>query len=139
MPPDDVIQLDLPATHKYLNLLSACIGEMLSRLDDAAEIETTIYNVQLAVQECCANIVDHAYDEDHGRIIATLTLAAAPRRLIVELHDNGHAFEPEQVPQPRLNEPQVRGYGLFLMKQLLDEVDYQPQPGDNRWRLVKQL
>jgi serine/threonine-protein kinase RsbW len=139
MQPDDVIRLDLPATHKYLNLLSACIGEMLSRLDDRAEIETTIYNIQLAVQECCANIVDHAYDEQNGRINAILILADAPRRLVVELHDNGRAFEPENVPQPQLGEPQIRGYGLFLMKELLDEVDYDPQPGDNRWRLVKQL
>lgn len=139
MPPDDVIRLDLPATHKYLNLLSACIGEMLSRLDDLSEIESTIYNVQLAVHECCANIVDHAYDEVAGRIIATLTLTDAPRRLVVELHDNGRAFEPENVPPPTLGEPQIRGYGLFLMKELLDEVDYDAQPGDNRWRLVKQL
>jgi len=143
MPPDDVIRLDLPATHKYLNLLSACIGEMLSRLDVSVhgqnEIETTIYNVQLAVQECCANIVDHAYDAVDGRIQATLILAESPRRLVVELHDNGRAFEPETVPQPTLGQPQVRGYGLFLMKELLDEVDYDPQPGDNRWRLVKLL
>ncbi len=139
MPPDDVIRLDLPATHKYLNLLSACIGEMLLRLDDRAEIEQTIYNIQLAVQECCANIVDHAYDERTGRINAILTLTDAPRCLVVELHDNGRAFEPENVPLPKLGEPQVRGFGLFLMKELLDEVNYDPQPGNNRWRLVKRL
>jgi len=139
MPPDDVIRLDLPATHKYLNLLGACVGEMLSRLDDVADIESTVYNLQLAVQECCANIVDHAYDGGDGRIYVTLTLIDEPRRLVVELHDNGRAFEPELVPQPALGEPRVRGYGLFLMRQLLDEVDYLPQPGDNRWRLVKHL
>jgi len=139
MPTDDVIHLDLPATHKYLNLLGACIGEMLSRLDDVADVESTIYNLQLAVQECCANIVDHAYDGTDGRIYATLNLIDEPRRLVIELHDNGHTFEPELVPQPVLGEPQVRGYGLFLMRQLLDEVDYLPQPGDNCWRLVKQL
>jgi serine/threonine-protein kinase RsbW len=139
MPPDDVIRLDLPATHKYINLLGACIGEMLSRLDNVADLEVTVYNLQLAIHECCANIVDHAYAGADGRVYATLSLVDQPRRLIVELHDNGRPFEPERVPQPVLGEPQVRGYGLFLMQQLLDEVDYQPQPGDNRWRLVKQF
>jgi serine/threonine-protein kinase RsbW len=139
MPPEDVIRLDVPATHKYLNLLSACVGEMLSRMDDLPELQTTIYNMQLAVQECCANIVDHAYKETDGRITATLMLIDQPRRLVVELHDNGRPFEPEIVPQPSLDEPQIRGYGLFLMRELLDEVDYFPQPGDNRWRLVKLL
>lgn len=139
MPSEDVIYVDVPATHKYLNLLAACIGEMLSRLDDLPDMQTTIYNVQLAVQECCANIVDHAYDDADGRIVATLTLMDAPRRLIVELHDSGRPFEPEAIPRPALDETQVRGYGLFLMDELLDEVDYLPQPGDNRWRLVKLL
>lgn len=139
MPPDDVIRLDVPATHKYLNLLSACVGEMLSRLDDLREMQTTIYNMQLAVQECCANIVDHAYKDTDGRITATLTLIHEPRRMVVELHDNGRSFEPEIVPQPTLGEPQIRGYGLFLMRELLDEVDYFPQPGNNRWRLLKLL
>lgn len=137
--PEDVIRLDLPATHKYLNLLGACIGEMLSRLDDAADLESTVYNVQLAVQECCANIVDHAYVGMDGRIYATLTLLEEPRRLVIELHDSGRSFEPETVKPPVLGQPQVRGYGLFLMRELLDEVDYLPSPGDNRWRLVKQL
>jgi serine/threonine-protein kinase RsbW len=140
MPPDDVIHLDLPATHKYLNLLGACVVEMLSRLDDANDLETTIYNIQLAVQECCANIVDHAYaGTEAGRIAATLMLTVAPRQFVVELHDQGQSFEPALARKPILGEPQVRGYGLFLMHGLLDEVDYQPQPGNNRWRLVKQL
>jgi serine/threonine-protein kinase RsbW len=139
MPPDDVIRVDVPATHKYLNLLGACIGEMLSRVDDLPEMQATIYNMQLAVQECCANIVDHAYKDRDGRITATLTLVDEPRRIVVELQDNGRSFEPESVPRPTLDEPQIRGYGLFLMGELLDEVDYVPAPGDNRWRLVKLL
>ncbi|MEO8610262.1 MAG: ATP-binding protein [Chloroflexota bacterium] len=139
MQTDDVIRLDVPATHKYLNLVSACVGEMLSRLDNLPEMQATIYNLQLAVQECCANIVDHAYDESDGRLLATLTLVYEPRRMVIELHDNGRPFEPEIVPQPTLDEPQIRGYGLFLMRELLDEVDYFPEPGDNRWRLVKLL
>jgi serine/threonine-protein kinase RsbW len=139
MPADEVIRLDLPATHKYLNLLGACISEMLSRVEDVDDLAAKAYNLQLAVHECCANIVDHAYDANDGRIRATLTLAEHPRRIVVEIHDSGRTFEPEHVPQPVLGEPQVRGYGLFLMRQLLDEVDYLPQPGDNRWRLVKQL
>jgi serine/threonine-protein kinase RsbW len=139
MPLEDVIHVDVPATHKYLNLLGACIGEMLSRLDGLPELEATIYNMQLAVQECCANIVDHAYKEGDGRIVATLMLVDEPRRIVVELHDNGRPFEPEIIPKPTLGEPQIRGYGLFLMRELLDEVDYDSQPGGNRWRLVKLL
>jgi serine/threonine-protein kinase RsbW len=134
----DTIRLDLPATHKYLNVLSACLAEMLTRVEDTSDLETIVYNVQLAVHEGCTNIVDHAYEEaENGRINVTLTLEN--HRLVVELQDAGRAFNPDAVPEPRLDEPQVHGYGLFLMRSLMDEVTYSPQPGNNRWRLIKNL
>ena len=64
----DVICLELPGTAKYLNVLTACIGEMLGRVEGLVEADQTIYNIQLAVHEGCTNIVDHAYGAAGGRI-----------------------------------------------------------------------
>jgi serine/threonine-protein kinase RsbW len=135
----DVIRLDLPASMKYLNVMGACIAEMLQREDDVNNLSTIIYNVQLAAHEACANIVDHAYSAPGGRIVVLLSVLHNPRRMVVELHDSGQSFDPSQVKEPVLGEPQVRGYGLFLMRQIMDEVTYDTQPGHNRWRMVKQL
>ena len=136
----DVVRLDLPASHKYLNVLGACLAEVLGRVEGLADPATSVYNVQLAVHEACTNVVDHAYaGRTGGRIRVTLTLATAPGRLVVELHDTGRSFDPAGVAEPRLGEPQVGGYGLFLVRQLMDEVSYEPRPDGNRWRLVKNL
>ena len=136
----DVVRLDLPATHKYLNVLGASLAEILARVEGLAERETSAYNVQLAVHEVCTNIVSHAYaGRSGGRIRVTLTLAFEPRRLIVELRDSGIPFDLAAAPEPRLDEPQVHGYGLFLVRQLMDEVSYQSGARGNRWRLVKRL
>jgi anti-sigma regulatory factor (Ser/Thr protein kinase) len=43
------------------------------------------------------------------------------------------------VVQPNLEQPGERGMGIFLIRQLMDEVVYEPQPGANYWRLRKQL
>lgn len=136
---DATIRLDLPAAHRYLSLLSVCIGELLGQAQRLAEPDVTIYNVQLAAQEICANIVDHAYGTGEGRITAQLTLQSAPQRLVIDLYDQGASFQPEAIAVPDLDQIQVRGYGLFLAQALLDELRYEPVAGGNHWRLLKNL
>ena len=138
--PSEVIRLDLPATHKHLNILGACISELLVRVENVAEREAITYNLQLAAHEACANIIDHAYVGDlERRILVTLTLFECPRRLIIELHDTGYSFDPAAIPEPNLDEAHDHGYGLFLMRSLMDEVTYASQPEGNHWALVKHL
>ena len=136
----DTIRLDLPASHRYLSVLGACITEVLGHLDGIADAESTVYGVQLAAHEICTNIVDHAYAElSSGRIAITLTMERQPLRVVIELQDSGRSFNPERVPTPSLDAPQEHGYGLFLARTLMDEISYQPQSGGNYWRLVKSL
>jgi serine/threonine-protein kinase RsbW len=136
----DVIRLELPATHKYLSVLEACVSAMLERVESIPERNTLAYNVTLAVHETCTNIVEHAYAGRAGTIKATLSLADEPRRLVIDLYDTGRPFTmPSDIQQPNLEEVQTNGYGLFLIHELMDEVSYRPQSGDNRWRLVKNL
>lgn len=137
--PSDTIRLDLPATPRYLNVLGDCIAALLSHVNTLPDSQATIYNVQLAVHEACANIIDHAYDGQGGRINITMALNWQPPQLTIELVDTGKSFDPSAVPPTNLDEPHVRGYGLHLMKQLMDEVVYQTASNSNTWRLVKNL
>lgn len=135
---DGPVRLELPAAHRYLTLVSACVSELLARADGLAEPEVLTYNVQLAAQEICANIVDHAYrDRADGRIVVTLHLDLAGRQLLIDLDDTGAAFDPGGVPTPNLEEGQEHGYGLFLARELLDSVTYERLPSGNHWRLAK--
>jgi serine/threonine-protein kinase RsbW len=134
-----VIRLNLPAAHKYLNVVGACLTAMLERLEADLEDETTVYNLELAVHEACTNIVDHAYEGNGGRLDVTFSLAEQPRRLVVDLHDTGRTFNLSGIQEIDLEDPRERGYGLFLVQQLLDEVCYYPETGNNHWRLVKRL
>ena len=60
--------------------------------------EEILYDVQLAVDEACTNIISHGYaDLDPGSII--LDLETAPEKLIIALTDFGHSFEPSSAPR----------------------------------------
>jgi serine/threonine-protein kinase RsbW len=135
----DVVRLDLPASYKYLNVVSSCLAAVLERLEGVSERETVAYNVELAVHETCTNIVEHAYGGMPGRIEVAISVCNAPRQVVVEVHDTGRAFDLNQVKEPDLDQAHTNGYGLFLMHRLVDEVTYAPQSGNNHWRLVKNL
>lgn len=140
LPGEDSVEINLPATTKYLHLLGPCLSQMLTRVEGLQDAASVAFNLQLAIHEACTNIVRHAYGGRQGeRIQIAFTLEASPARMVVELRDTGQSFALEEVPSPDLEAGQVHGYGLFLMRSLLDEVWYEPQAGNNRWRLVKCL
>lgn len=136
----DRICLDLPACLKYLNIIGGCLKELLVHVPDLADPETTAYEVSLAVHEICVNIVAHAYgDREDGRLEVMFQVDEIERRLTIELYDTGASFDPSTVPEPNLDDAQVHGYGLFIARQTLDDVTYQPLPDGNRWYLRKNL
>ena len=135
-----VIRLDLPAEHKHLNVIGACLNAILERVDQISDKEMLAYNLELSLHETCTNIVEHAYSEQEGRIRVAMSVINSPQRqLIVDLHDTGASFDLSDAKDPNLEGAQVHGYGLFLMRQLLDEVVYRSSEASNHWRLVKNI
>lgn len=135
----NTVRLELPAIHKYLNVIGSCIHAMLEREQSLPGRDSLFYNIELAVHEACTNIVEHAYAGVSGRIEIAFTLIEEPKQFIIELRDRGQSFNLAAIQAPNLEQPQTSGYGLFLVHQLMDEVTYYPEPGNNRWRLVKNL
>ena len=140
MPQIEIFRIEIPASHKNLNVVSACLNAIVARLEASTDITTLSYHIQLVVQELCTNIIEHAYiNQPNGIIWISIKLNSMSNKLEIELHDQGQSFDPASVDAPNLNEAQVGGYGLFLIDQLMDEVTYDPQPNFNRWYLVKNL
>lgn len=132
----DIIHLELPASHKYLHIMSALIDAFLAHHN--LEVQK-VYNIQLGVQETCANIVDHAYkDFDGGWIKITIYLEKS-NILVIKLHDEGRHFDLSSTKPVNLKTPHARGYGLHLINSLFDHVTYEKLENCNLWTLTKQL
>ena len=104
--------------------------------------DEVLYDVQLAVDEACTNIISHGYaDMDAGSII--LDLEINPDKLIVALTDFGHSFEPSSTPIPDVNAPieerELGGFGLFFIQQSVDDMTYQVTEDGNKMILTKYL
>ena len=93
--------------------------------------ERTLYEIQLAVDEACANVVDHAYQgADPGDIEVSCCLD--DQILTVQVRDWGTGFDLTSVADPDLDAPleerTLGGLGLFLVRQVMDDVQFRSDP-----------
>lgn len=107
-----------------------------SRLDRQEENK-----VVLAVDEAVTNIIEHGYDEGADGSIEFEVEADAGHFQIV-IRDTGRVFNPESIPNPNMKDHVQRGHkkglGIFLMRQIMDEVRYKFKDGvKNELTLVK--
>jgi serine/threonine-protein kinase RsbW len=99
----------------------------------------------LAVDESVTNVMEHAYEDDlEGELFIEIVLEASPDSFSAVIRDHGKRFDPTTVPVPNLrshvDEGRRHGLGIFLMKQIMDEVTYTSFPeGHNELRLVKRI
>jgi serine/threonine-protein kinase RsbW len=95
---------------------------------DAGMDKRQTYAVQLAVDEACSNIIEHAYTGKEGEEIE-ITCAAVDDILTIFIRDHGRPFDPASVHFPDLDadlkKRHVGGLGVYLMRQLMDEVHFE--------------
>lgn len=122
----------------------SAIRDFIASAARAVEInEDTVENIMLAVDEACSNIIKHAYKSDpEGEI--KIELDFSDGKFTVTIQDKGISFEPDLIPEPDLQkyyrQRRVGGLGMYLMKSLMDDVQYISVPGKyNRVLLTKNI
>jgi len=130
--------LTVPGQFEYL----ATIADFISDAGrDAGFDQDLIFHVQMAVDEACSNVIEHAYQgQDKGDI--TLCCDCNGEEWIIAIYDTGRSFDPSLVPEPNLNanldDIKTGGLGLYFMRQLMDEVEFSfDQERGNKLLMVK--
>ncbi len=104
---------------------AACRGFLGESLND----------VESAVGEALANAAEHGH-ADGGTIDVRASLSDG--LLIVEIKDSGRGFAPAvRQLQPRVLGESPRGFGIFIMRELMDVVEFSEH--GSRLRLMKRL
>jgi len=94
----------------------------------------------LAVDEITANLIKHANKEDESKSVK-LTILQLGDTFLFELTDNGIPFDPTTYVEPdmptKIKDKKGGGWGLFLVKQIMDKVEFSSQGNHNVCRLYK--
>jgi anti-sigma regulatory factor (Ser/Thr protein kinase) len=120
-----------------LSVLRQFVSDCCTGLQVPHETE---FALALAVDEACTNIIKHGYkDMVPGTI--DLTFRIELDRILISLTDHGQPFEPHNAPQPDLEvaliDRPLGGLGLFLIYQVMDQVEYHSDSSGNTLTLMK--
>jgi anti-sigma regulatory factor (Ser/Thr protein kinase) len=106
-------------------------------------------DVALALDELVSNVVRHGYDheeedeDEHGDHMILVGIAVEAHHLEVQIIDDAHCFSPLEVAAPAFGESMedrpMGGLGIYLVRSLMDEVEYRRSAGRNHLVLRKRL
>lgn len=108
-------------------------GELSKSIAD----KKLIRQVKLCVEEIFLNISSYAYHPETGpaKITVQVEGEGEPVKIIISFSDRGHPFDPLSIGDPdtesELDERQVGGLGIYLVRMTMDGVSYQYKDGEN--------
>ncbi|MCH4166868.1 MAG: ATP-binding protein [Megasphaera sp.] len=130
--------LTIQACTEQLPQLLDFIHGQLRGLDCPDKI---VLQIDLAVEEIFVNIATYAYPQKRGQVCIRCKIGEDDRSITIVITDQGIPFNPLQHPNLDttlpVTERSIGGLGIFLTKQMMDNVDYQWCNNENRISLYK--
>ena len=93
------------------------------------------FNLHLALEEACSNIIRYAYPGETGKTFC-LDVEADSEKVVFTLTDSGIPFNPlENAPEVDVTlsaeDREIGGLGIFLIKNVMSAVEYQRRGKEN--------
>ena len=122
-----------------INKLATFVEELSEELDLTPDL---VFNLNLVLEEAVSNVILYAYPKEEQQEIS-LSAVMSDNNLVFVLTDSGKEFDPTQAPDADITlsaeERQIGGLGIFLIRQIMNQIEYQRIDGKNVLTLGKQL
>lgn len=124
-----------------LENLAEFVEEVGAQAVDAGFSMAEATRMELCVEEVVVNIINYAYPKNEGLI--RMRCSKEPAEFVITIEDEGIPFNMLEKEDPDLDatadEREIGGLGVFLVKELMDEVIYNRDNGVNTLVLKKYL
>lgn len=140
------VTLHLPCRYSYLRMIRQSVTDMSARAG-LSEFQTA--QLEMAVDEACANVIEHSYGGEKHAARADhpglrINLMQCRDRVVIEIYDRGAGFNYDKArpiqPEEYLAAQRERGLGLFIIQKFVDDLQYERNgPAGNCLRLTKLL
>lgn len=125
------------------------IGEipvLAEKIDELAEewglSQALAMNINLVIEEALSNIIFYAFN-DNAKHEIKLSISIDNNKLVIKITDDGIPFDPLSLAQPDLTlsaeDRPIGGLGIFLISQIMDEMNYKRQKNQNLLTLNKNI
>jgi len=133
-------EITVPARLDQLTEVTAWMDEALEALDCPPKAQM---QMDMAIDEIFGNIAHYAYPDGDGSATVQLDFDEAQRVVSLVFIDRGQPFDPLKKPDPdttlAAEERKIGGLGIFLVKKIMDEVNYCYRDGQNILTVRKKL
>ncbi len=134
---DKTYHMTIPSSTRHLSEIRRFVEQ---HAREAQLSEADVDKFRLAVDEACTNVIEHACKGDETYRI-TITINIKGPRVTMLIRDDGEAFDPEKYAPPNLIEMAEKrrdgGFGIHLMRSLMDRVEYRRRGRFNEVALTK--
>lgn len=130
---------------RYDRILEVC-QFVVAGAEDAGFDADDLFKIELACDEACTNVIEHAYgSEDQGEIRVVWELSG--KRFLVRVFDRGQPFNPKSISKPVIpdspedvDQLKIGGLGIHFMRKLMDEIHFYYDDEDgNQLVMIKYL
>lgn len=104
--------------------------------------EDDINKITIAVDEACTNIIKHGYNYSPDNSI-DIDITRKGNEFEIVISDRGKQFDPAAIQSPDMKDYFAHyrrgGLGVYLMKRIMDKVEFNFQSDKNVLRMMKIL
>jgi serine/threonine-protein kinase RsbW len=133
------VDIKVPNQTRYLSLIGKIgedIAKELDKFDD--DRETLAYHLNLVLTEAMANAIKYAYAGDPETMVH-ICISISAEEILIKVFDNGQGFDINTIPAPNFEQLEDRGRGIFIIKSLMDKVNYHKHGKGNVLEMAKKL
>ena len=131
-------KLTIDATIENLETVTEFITSSLEEKDCSIKI---IMQMELVMEEIFVNVASYAYRPNVGSVTVCKEIEDAPRAIKITFIDGGVDFNPLAKEDPNINasveERNIGGLGIFLVKKNVDDIFYERKDGKNIFTVKK--
>lgn len=133
--------------HDYCFELKSQLSELdalCRHLEDCGNVmelpQKCLFQINLGLDELFTNIISYGFEDESEHQIK-FSLVKDKETLVVQVEDDGKPFNPLDVASPEvsmdLDEVNIGGMGIHLIKKMMDDIVYQRVEGKNKLVLKK--
>jgi sigma-B regulation protein RsbU (phosphoserine phosphatase) len=131
-------ELKIEATLENLNMVLDFVHDELEKTNCSPKTQSQI---NIVVEEIFVNIVRYAYTPIQGTAFIRIVIVGDELRL--EFEDMGQPYDPLDKPDPDITadakDRPIGGLGIFMVKKIMDKVEYRYKDNKNLLMLTKKL
>lgn len=133
-------ELTVEAVDDNLEKVTSFVDEILEMVECPVKVQMKI---DIAIDEVFSNIAHYAYCPETGMVTVQVEVIREPLTACITFIDQGTPYNPLSVPEPdtslSVEERQIGGLGIYLVRKSMDDVSYEYREGKNILTINKKL